>query len=306
MKKRIVGALLAVALLLTGCAGNPESAGTIEPVTVLVTRDFGREILAEKAVVPMEGDTVMDLMMEHFEVETAYGRGFVNAIDGLASGYTDGGGAGGRAKTDWFYYVDGIMAEVGADQIAAADAGHIAWDYHDWGGEMYVKTRIDAWPERFRDRTVQVIAAPAFEQTAEALKASVAAGGGTAVLGGPEGFKPEDLETDALLVGTWEDLAGIPFVREAFENRQKAGVFMAFGEDGLTLYDDRGGETGRFPEGAVLTAVQKAYGADALVLVISGTGPEMVEKAAGLVKRGELPKGAFSLALTKEGIHRAP
>ena len=50
----------------------------------------------------------MRLLQRNFEVETRYGGGFVQEIEGVA-----GGREGGR-RVDWFYYVNGIEADEGA------------------------------------------------------------------------------------------------------------------------------------------------------------------------------------------------
>ena len=62
------------------------------------------------------GETVMRMLQRDFEVQTRYGGGFVQSIDGVAGGRQDG------RPVDWFYYVNGILADDGA-AAHAADAG---------------------------------------------------------------------------------------------------------------------------------------------------------------------------------------
>ena len=50
----------------------------------------------------------MRLLQRNYDVETRYGGGFVQEIDGVAGGREDG------RRVDWFYYVNGIEAPVGA------------------------------------------------------------------------------------------------------------------------------------------------------------------------------------------------
>ena len=86
-----VVSLVAAAATLGACGLGPgqERPGGVE---LRVTRDFGRERLhvATRDRV-REGDTVMRLLRSERRVETAYGDGFVQAIDGVKGG----GGAGG-------------------------------------------------------------------------------------------------------------------------------------------------------------------------------------------------------------------
>ena len=61
------------------------------------------------------------------DVETRYGGRFVQSIDGLS-----GQGAGGYA--DWFYFVNGIEADVGAAEYELSPGDVVQWDYRDWRG----------------------------------------------------------------------------------------------------------------------------------------------------------------------------
>ena len=118
-------ACLLAALPAAGC-GFGEGAATGE-VTLTVTRDFGAAPLHEGVEeTANEGDTVMRLLQSRYEVDTRYGGGFVQEIDGVAGGREDG------HRVDWFYYVNGIEAPVGAAErrVAAGERGW--WDHHAW------------------------------------------------------------------------------------------------------------------------------------------------------------------------------
>ena len=98
MRAVLVVLLVLAAALLGGCgigAGDDQAGG----VTLNVTRDFGERDLghAERDSVP-GGETVMRLLERSFDVETRYGGGFVQQINGVA-----GGRLAGR-PVDWFYY----------------------------------------------------------------------------------------------------------------------------------------------------------------------------------------------------------
>lgn len=304
--KRKLCLLIGISIgLLWGCSS--EKAMDTEAVTVLLTRDYGREVLAEKIVAPEKGDTVMDVMLRHFDVETAYGGGFVNSIEGLSSGFT--GAADGQkrgTKQDWFYYIDGIMAEAGAGQFPVAGVSEIAWDYHGWANSMVVRTRIDAWPERFAGRQVDLAGGASFEKQIADLKTTAEAFGGKAVLAALESMDIEALDRDTVFVGTWEELEKIDFARRFFEERERAGLFAAFTEEGLVLFDDGNMETGKFGSGALVVCFEKSYGSDAMVLLIVGNDVSLIEEAAALFADPEFLKGFFTLAVTKEGIHYAP
>jgi hypothetical protein len=99
--------LALVAVLVLAAAGCGVGAGaTPSEVTLTVTDGFGAKTLLDRPGPEVRGsDTVMRLLQRNAKVTTRYGGGFVQSIDGV-----DGGTAGGR-PTDWFYFVNGILAE---------------------------------------------------------------------------------------------------------------------------------------------------------------------------------------------------
>jgi len=93
------------AAVAAGCGVGPgDDAGEVE---LSVTRDYGSEVLVDQRDSISESDTVLRLLDRNAEVETRYGGGFVQSIDGLSGEPTDG-----RAS-DWFFYVNGIESPVG-------------------------------------------------------------------------------------------------------------------------------------------------------------------------------------------------
>ena len=66
-------------------------------------------------------DTVMRLLQRNAKVETRYGGGFVQTIDGRAGG-TDGG-----KLLDWFFYVNGVLTDRGGVDWLVGDGDHPGW-----------------------------------------------------------------------------------------------------------------------------------------------------------------------------------
>ena len=127
-----------LALLAAGCgfgAGSPSGG----KVTIRVTQDFGHSELAPaRKEDARSGDTVMRLLQRNFTVDTRFGGGFVQEIDGVS-----GGRAKGR-QVDWFYYVNGVEASNGAADHKVHAGDRVWWDHHDWGAAQ----RIPASPSR--------------------------------------------------------------------------------------------------------------------------------------------------------------
>jgi hypothetical protein len=143
--RRILRAAVLLSLLSLFASSCSINAGAEKgPARLLVTRDFGQKRVLTATEDPIEsGETVMRLLMRNAPVKTRYGGRFVNAIKGISSTTT-----GGR-RLDWFYYVNGIEAEVGAAERNVEGNDRVWWDYHDWSGAMRVPAVVGSFPEPF-------------------------------------------------------------------------------------------------------------------------------------------------------------
>src|SRR5207248_2028612 len=112
-------------------------------IELRVTRDFGIRALGPPARRDSvrESDTVMRFLQAERRVTTRYGGGFVQSIDGLAGS--------GSAQRDWFYYVNGSEASVGAADFGLSPGDVVQWDYHDWTATQHVPAIVGAYPEPF-------------------------------------------------------------------------------------------------------------------------------------------------------------
>lgn len=120
--RALVTVLLLVPLVTAGCTWDSGEATTVR---VLVTQDLGATALRDTDVAIEVGWTVMDALMEAAEVETAYGGGFVVAIDGIRSGSSG-------TQSDWFYEVDGVQAGVGPADWHLRGGETVHWDHRVW------------------------------------------------------------------------------------------------------------------------------------------------------------------------------
>ena len=143
---------LALAGLVAGCAGmrskQPAAAVTGHPpgsseVRLVVSRDFGATVMVDALAPAKQGLDVMRLLAEHTTVDTSYGGQFVSGINGVRSTF---GGVSTATAADWFYWVDGIMADVGAADCKLTGGDTVWWDYHRWAGAMVLPATLDAFP----------------------------------------------------------------------------------------------------------------------------------------------------------------
>jgi hypothetical protein len=130
-----VAPLLLLALAVAGCGGGGHGHASI-----WITRDEGRHVLAVRTV--PAGLTAVQALERVAKVSTRYGGRFVQSIDGLDGSL--------RARRDWFYFVNGIEASVGAAEYRLHPGDVEWWDYRDWGryGQS-VPVVVGAFPEPF-------------------------------------------------------------------------------------------------------------------------------------------------------------
>jgi hypothetical protein len=135
---RILPALVLAASALAGCGGEAagRDAGT---ASLWVTRDRGAVVL-RTARVPA-GVTGMEATRREADVGTRYGGRFVQSIDGVEGSLT--------RRRDWFYFVNGIEADVSAAEYRLRHGDVLWWDYRSWGDSYRVPVVVGAFPEPF-------------------------------------------------------------------------------------------------------------------------------------------------------------
>jgi hypothetical protein len=112
-------------------------------VSISITRDYGRTMLKSGQVKPRTGDTDLDLLQKIAKVQTEYGGGFVSSIDGIASTSGQGG------RSDWFYYVNGVLSGEGSAQFVARPGDAVWWDFHDWRSGDFIASVVGSYPQPF-------------------------------------------------------------------------------------------------------------------------------------------------------------
>jgi len=115
MRRFVTLCHLALVLALAGCGASGSGTATLK-----VTRDRGHHVLLV-ARVPA-GLTAIQALERKAKVQTSYGGRFVVAINGLAS----------APHHDWFYWVNGVLADRSAAEVRL-HAGDVEWwDYRAW------------------------------------------------------------------------------------------------------------------------------------------------------------------------------
>ena len=294
-RRHSAAAAVLLITLLGGCGLGP--GPTPGGVRLTVTDDFGSRLIYAGARPRISGqDTVMRLLQRNASVTTRYGGGFVQSIDGRA-----GGQIGGR-PIDWFYYVNGIEASVGAASTTLHAGDRIWWDRHDWGATMDTPAVVGSFPEPFArvdggqpmpirveceqpaGAACQLVSARLGALGAHASRSSLGAGAAAPAV--------------RVLVGRWQAVRADPTAAALERGPAASGVYLRPDRSGstLTVLDAAGRAAGVLRTGSGLVAATRA-GDAAPVWLISGTDSVGVSAAAGAFDERDL-HGHFALALS--------
>lgn len=299
----LVIALVAV-VALTGCGVGPGkklSGGA----RLEITRNFGQQQLYTASVPEIRKDqTVMRLLESKRKVELRYGGKFVDGIEGLHS--TTSGG-----HSDWFYFVNGIEASVGAADRTLSPGDVVQWDYRNWDAAMRVPAIVGAYPEPFlrgsegKRLPVRIECAepgkPACDDVQKRLS-DLGVPAAASVLGSSAGPK-----TLRVVVGPWSRLRSLSGAVGSLDGPPNAsGVFARFSAGGgsLQLLDEKGRPVRNAPPGSGLVAATATEGSQP-VWVITGLNDAGVDAAAGALTKGAL-HNAYAVAVTPSGNIRLP
>jgi len=297
MARRLT-ALLAASLLAALASGCGAGAGPGDgSVQLTVSRDFGRvEVLQRSLTGLPASETVMRLLSANTTTKTSYSGGFVDSVNGIS-----GGQSGGRS-VDWFYFVNGSEAPLGAASTKVRDGDRIWWDWRDWGQSDHVPAVVGSFPEPFlhgpgtakrlpvRVECVEIESAPC-KQVSKTL----------AQLGVPVAiglFRASITEqTLRVIVGQWAALREEESLLQLESGPSASGVYAQPRSNGaqIDLLSASGGTVRTLGSGAGLVA-STALGDQPPVWAITGTDSAGVAAAAAAFNEKQLRRH-YAIAL---------
>jgi Domain of unknown function (DUF4430) len=289
----VVVLALASAALAAGCGLG---AGTApHAVQLLVTRDFGARVLGASNHPRTAGqETVMRLLERNHHVATRYGGGFVESIEGLSGGHEEG------QPVDWFYYVNGIEAEMGAAATNVHAGDRIWWDLHDWSQTDDVPAVVGSFPEPFLNGSGGKRLPVRVECASESQSACATVTGRLQRLGVPAAVSAlgpgEGEATLRVLVGPWSAIDHDTVAAQIERGPRHSGVYATFAGGGqrLSLLDESGRDARSLSGDAGLVAATRE-GKQAPVWVITGTDAAGVTLAANGLNEAAL-RDRFAVA----------
>ena len=286
---------LAASAGLAGC-GLGAGKGTSN-VSLTVTRGFGsHQIAAVNEKRTAGSETIMRMLERSFKVQTRYGGGFVQAINGLA---------GDSSRHDWFYYVNGVEAAQGAASTTVHKGDRIWWDLHDWTVTNSVPAVVGSFPEPFVHGTGGRRYPTTLEcgagmtaicsRVASELH-SVGVPSASQAIGTGSGN-----DSLALVVGTWSEVRALIAANLLAIGPQRSGVYARFTNGGtaLQLLDSDGHVARTVGAGAGLIAATRDT-VSAPTWLVTGTNTAGVAAAAAALTPARL-QDHFALAVGPSG-----
>lgn len=275
------------AIILSGCHSQP--SGGIE-VRVVVTQNFGNDLMLDESVTVANGANALDALEKVATVETKYGGGFVEAINGIRSRYS-----GSEVKKDWFFYVNGISANVGVMGYGLSEGDVEHWDFHDWGLHAFIPAIIGNFPQPFlggyRGKILPTVIVydEGFQDVAQDLVSKIEKLGveNICAQAATELLSQNKEHSNLILLGTRD----LDLISELNGN-SKLGFYAYFEDSKVVIFDSQGNETQHMSSCGLIQATQnpwnpKGIGAcENVVWMISGTDKAAVKDAANTLLIG--------------------
>ncbi len=134
----LIGAYMAYQGLMISPHSHIENSPN-ENAVMVISINFGEKEILRK-VVPA-GKSVLDTLKTIANVSTAYSGKFVVGINNITSDPMN--------RRNWFYYVNGILANVGASEYIIEKGDVVRWDYHQWDKLSFISAEILDYPTMF-------------------------------------------------------------------------------------------------------------------------------------------------------------
>lgn len=300
--------------VLSACQTEPEENQEQATIQIWVTQHYGQKIVEEKEVAYQPKRSVMDYMQTHFDIDTAYGGGFINAIDGMASGYTNKQGQN-RVKKDWFYWVNGISSPIGANVYEPMPGDVIWWDYHTWEHAISVPAVVGAFPHPFVngfdnvDQGTTIWYTEKGSEGAERWEEELTTHSVSSMERVP--YRGQDLferETMTVLVGTWEELSQHSQIQRWLTRSDRNGLFARIDAGRIQALKMDGTVSKTWKEPALLVTATAMHPGDTEPLwLVVGTDQTILE--SGLKRWFRDPsviKQNMGVVISDEAVHALP
>ncbi len=301
--------LLLVFFTLTACQNSSEQVSS-EGVRFIITKSFGYEVIKDEVVPFNENYAVLDYLEAISEVETAYGGGFVNGIDGLKSGFTD---SKDKVKKDWFFYANGIFSHMGALDYYPLAGDVIQWDYHEWENSSNSNAVLTGWPSVFISgydglkAETSIVYTETYKDAAEGLRKALKETGVDASI------TAHSLEMDlgegghTILLADYLTLLEDTLTSKILETYKNRGLYIGLEESNIVAFTQDYSASEIIDDEVVMFAYQKIYAQPDTLFVVAGDDAGLIEQFLEMImSENEVTMGKSGLLLNSNGLNALP
>lgn len=218
-------------------------------------------------------------------METSFGGGFVSEMLDRESD--------AARQRDWFYWVDGVLADVGARDRDLGEGEEAWWDYRDWSELTDIWAVVGQWPAPF-------VAAGSPDRGVfadEPLRAALMAQGATSSDDPGSPFR--------VRVGSHEELAASDLAwKRAITDPDAAGLTVAIDDGQIVALGADGEKRAPVPGARALAAAVPSMlePKRGVLMVVAGLDRESAAAAAETIADSpEVLRLRFAVAFDREG-----
>ena len=298
MRKTTIILLILFSLLLSGCStGNSDDEKSLETVKLIISKDYGQEILYDKDLPWRKNMTVMDLLsMSDLELDLSYGGTFINGIDGNIS-VND---SKNNRRTDWFFFANGIFADVGSLDYFPKGGEVILLDYHYWDSKGGATTAAIGFLPSLIEHGYSDSKKPIYFYVNEADSILLEEEKVIRNISEWESDQKDKEVGPKIVFGQWQTLNENLELRKINQDYRKAGLFGTISEeDSLLLMDYKFTPLEEYKENAgYIFAVGQYSGDNSPNIIVTGIDEAGYESAKDIfLNYPEKINGKYSVAI---------
>ena len=313
MKKILFMATILVVMISLGIyyiSNLDYSDDTSIKVTIIVTKDFGKELLLEKTITVAPDISALEASKQVAEIETKYGGAFVSSINNVSSSYP-------KTQYDWFFYVNGFLSKTGSSNYVIMNGDSIVWDYHRWDVSQFQSAILGSYPKYLTNGYSGEISATivAYENEfameaenlrkilSEKLKADVK----SKTIN--ELSEIEKASSNLIILAKSSN----QLVSELNEIHERIGFFAFFNEDIIKVIDQKGELYNQYESAGIIQISQNIWNPNGnlacenVIILISGTEKDLIKKSVEiLIHEMNQYNHAFGLVVTETEVIQIP
>lgn len=271
-----------------------------DDVQLWITSEFQNKLIQETSI-QSNGKSVMDITKDAAKVDTSFGGGFLTSIDDIGGEYKD------RNKS-WMYYINGVLANVGALEYIPSPSDIVWWDYHRWDSPIQSASLIGAYPQPFKSGYSQnvpptvILFGDGFEDDALKLQRDLLSDG-VQVVEAQKMTTSETLDSSnaRIILADWDQVKSSQMIQNLFKNYEKTGLSVSFDKGSLNLMSADAKIIRTAEKGAFIEAVSFQFQPERPALwLILGNDQESIHQAVDILTDHERPLKYFAGAFINQ------